>query len=70
VLIGGFGWAIKDYYSKTDAKVKVVSLGVDDKFVKNGSYEKQYEDNGLNIKNLDKIAKELVLSKEKVGAYE
>lgn len=70
VLIGGFGWAIKDYYSKTDAKVKVVSLGVDDKFVKNGSYEKQYDENGLSIKNLDKIAKELVSDKEKVGAYE
>ncbi len=56
VLCGGFGWAVENYYAKVGAQVKVCSLGVDDKFIKNGSCDKQYSDNGLDVDNLLKIA--------------
>ena len=59
VLSGGFGWAVEDYYSKTNSGAKVVCLGVEDKFVKNGSIERQCINNGLSLENLLKIAEKI-----------
>jgi deoxyxylulose-5-phosphate synthase len=53
-LIGGFGSFVSGYYKEHGLTANIISLGVDDKFVSQGSVETQLEDCGLEVENLKK----------------
>ena len=55
VLSGGFASAVKSYFNGSDKNV--ISFGVKDEFIKNGSLESQLLYNGLSIDNLMEKAK-------------
>ncbi len=56
-LIGGFGDSVRRALSeKCEGKLKLISLGVKDEFVKHGSFEAQREANGLTEEGLEKAA--------------
>lgn len=47
-IIGGFGSAVNAYYSLINSQTKVLSLGVNDKFVEHGTVENQLKSVGLS----------------------
>lgn len=51
---GSLGSAIRNFYSKLNFSTKVVSVGIDDKFVAQGSITELQERYGVNAKNLSK----------------
>ena len=51
-LIGGFGYAVNGYYASTGKFEKVLNFGIQDSFVRHGSVQKQFEDNGLTVHNI------------------
>ena len=59
VISGGFGSLISQYYSDKSLNVRVYNFGVKDEFIKHGTVDWQFEYNGLNVKNLLKVAKTL-----------
>lgn len=52
VLTGGFGSAVSEYYAKKGYKTTVVPIGVEDRFVANGSVDDQLAESGLNEKGI------------------
>jgi 1-deoxy-D-xylulose-5-phosphate synthase len=58
-MTGGFASAVLGYYSKNGDNVKVVSLGVADKFIEHGTIESQMAKLGLTKENLTEICKNI-----------
>lgn len=59
-VIGGFGSAVLSYYSKANQSVKVVNLGIEDKFIAHGTIEQKLGSVGLSVDNIIKIIGERV----------
>ncbi len=59
ILQGGFGESVEAYLSEIDAKVPVLSFGIDDMFVEHGSVPELQERLGLDANHMaDRIAEE------------
>ncbi|MBE5733804.1 MAG: 1-deoxy-D-xylulose-5-phosphate synthase [Clostridiales bacterium] len=54
-VIGGFGSTVCGYYANKQIPVKVINLGVKDRFVAHGSVEEQMQKNGLTIDKITEI---------------
>lgn len=57
-LSGGFGSAVLSYYAEKGEKVKLVALGVPDKFIEHGSVSSQMQKLGLTVENLMQLTKD------------
>ena len=51
-VIGGFGALVGNYFSESGVSVKLLPIGVGDKFVKHGSVNNQLETCGLESKTI------------------
>lgn len=54
-LIGGFGSLVRGFYAEKGVCAKVFNLGVKDEFVAHGSVDKQLQENGLTVEEIEKI---------------
>ena len=54
-LIGGFGSLVRGFYAEKGVVAKVFNLGVKDEFVAHSSIDKQLQENGLTIEEIEKI---------------
>ena len=50
--IGGFGWSVKDYLTKNHSVESIICLGVEDKFVEQGSIKELQKLCGLDVSNI------------------
>lgn len=57
VISGGFGSAVLEWMSDHDKNVKVVRLGVPDKFIKQASVAEQYEMCGIDVESIKSTIK-------------
>ncbi len=51
-IIGGFQSLVNNFYAEKDIQVKMLSFGVQDKFIEHGSVCEQMELNGLTVENI------------------
>ncbi len=56
-LIGGFGSLVVGYYNSKGVKANVVTLGVKDRFIKNGTINNQFAENGITVDRMLEIFK-------------
>lgn len=52
VKIGGFGWSVKDYLTKNNSLESIVCLGVEDKFIEQGSVKELQKLCGLDTDSI------------------
>ncbi|MCQ2386896.1 MAG: 1-deoxy-D-xylulose-5-phosphate synthase [Clostridia bacterium] len=58
-VVGGFGSIVLEYLQKNNMDNKVITLGIEDKFVSHGSLDNQMIINGLSVDNLERISKDI-----------
>ena len=51
-VIGGFASLVREYYASNNRLVKLIALGVKDKFVEHGSISSQLKQNGLTLQDI------------------
>lgn len=69
-IIGGFGSAVTDYFSKKLYKNNIYKLGVPDNFIEHGTQEELYKECGFDVESVYKlilkISQSILVKKEKI----
>lgn len=62
---GGFGSAVLEFFNENDYKPKVKILGIPDRIIEHAKPEEQYAECGYDAASIVKIAKELMVKKDR-----